>query len=150
MDKVATQRLGEGVFKQPKYHHVYADSKQRFTNAFGSRRPIRYGDRLFARLVRHGRTILEFVINEVSDFTEFMGELRKKAKGLKGLVKLQVRNYSRGWSLEQPLMLYTSQSSPVLSSYSNVTSASFSSADSSSAASGGLSSSRMLFPWETH
>lgn len=151
MDNVATQRLGEGVFKEPIYRHVYADSKARFTTPFGSRRPICYGDRLFARLVRHGRTLLEFVVTEVCDFTEFMGELRKKAKGLKGLVRLQVRNYSRGWSMEQPLMLYASPSS----SYAACNQQSSGCYDScftidSSFSSPSPAPSRMLFPWETH
>ncbi|MDE6027889.1 MAG: hypothetical protein K2G23_07450 [Muribaculaceae bacterium] len=123
---------------------------RRYENVFGSRHPIRYGDKIFARIVMRGRTIVEFVLNQVSDMTELLGELRKKVKGVQGLAKIYLRNYSRGWSLEKPLMLYTPQSSSSLRNHPNGTSAPFSSANSYSAASGGLSSSRMLFPWETH
>ena len=125
-------------------------STRRYENVFGSRNPIRYGDKIFARIVMRGRTIVEFVLNQVCDMTELLGELRKKVKGVQGLAKIYLRNYSRGWSLEKPLMLYVPQSSSSLRNCSNVTSAPFSSANSYSATSRGLSSSRMLFPWETH
>ncbi len=148
MDKVSTQRLGEGVLGEGHYKHVYADSRARFTTPFGSRKPIRYGDRLFARIVMRGRTVVEFVMNQVSDRTELLGELRKKVKGLRGLAQVYVRNYSRGWSIEQPLMLYTS-SGVRTSGSANVSSDLFGSALSSAAPSP-QPERRMLFPWETH
>ena len=125
-------------------------STRRYENVFGSHNPIRYGDKIFARIVMRGRTIVEFVLNQVCDMTELLGELRKKVKGVQGLAKIYLRNYSRGWSLDTPLMLYVPQSSSSLRNCSNVTSPPFPSANSYSAASSGLSSSRMLFPWETH
>ncbi|MDE6682831.1 MAG: hypothetical protein K2J87_05345 [Muribaculaceae bacterium] len=150
MDRVATLRLGEGVHGESCYKHVYADSRERFTTPFGSRKPIRYGDRLFARIVMRGRTVLEFVLNQVSDMTELLGELRKKVKGLRGLAQVYVRNYSRGWSMEQPLMLYASSCGRnIPASNSEFPSDLFS---------GGVTESstvrqperRMLFPWEVH
>ncbi|MDE6409941.1 MAG: hypothetical protein K2K81_06825 [Muribaculaceae bacterium] len=150
MDRVATLRLGEGVHGESYYKHVYADSRERFTTPFGSRKPIRYGDRLFARIVMRGRTVLEFVLNQVSDMTELLGELRKKVKGLRGLAQVYVRNYSRGWSMEQPLMLYASSCGRnIPASNSEFPSDLFS---------GGVTESstvrqpekRMLFPWEVH
>lgn len=134
MDAIAKKRLGEGVYGASKFRHVYADSQQRFSNQFGSRNPISYGDRLFARIIRKGRVLLEVVINEVCDLTEFLGELRKKATGIKGLVELYVRNYTRGWSLQQPLMLY------------GCNTFSYSAPKPARKADG----ERMLFPWETH
>ncbi len=68
--------------------------------------PICYGDRLFARLVMHGRTIVEFMVNSVNDLSELWGELRRQCRGIRGLARLYLRNASRGWSMEKPLMLY--------------------------------------------
>lgn len=67
---------------------------------------ICYGDRLFARLVMHGRTVMEFMMNSVNDLTELWGEVRRKCRGIKGLVRLYLRNASRGWSMVRPLMIY--------------------------------------------
>ena len=69
----------------------------------GTGRSICYGDRLYARLVMGGRTVVEFMISRVSDFSELLGELRRQTRGL---ARLYVRNVSRGWSMERPLMLY--------------------------------------------
>lgn len=142
MDRVSTQRLGEGVFKDPMYHHVYADSKERYTNSYGSRRPIRYGDRLFARIVMRGRTIVEFVLDRVSDMTQLLGEVRKKVKGIRGLARVYVRNYSQGWSLEQPLMLYAPR--PAYQTQTQL------SAPAQPAPAAPAPARKMLFPWETH
>ncbi|MBD5197084.1 MAG: hypothetical protein HDS89_06500 [Bacteroidales bacterium] len=76
-------------------HAVGAEDKQ-----------ISFGDRLFARLVMHGRTVLEFMLNSVNDLTELWGELRRKCRGISGLAKLYLRNASRGWSIERPMMIY--------------------------------------------
>lgn len=134
------KRLGEGVYGRSDYHHVYADSRARFSNRFGSRRPIRYGDRLFTRIMMSGKVIMEFVVNQVCDLTELLGELRKKTKGLKGLAQVYVRNYSQGWSMEQPLMLYAGSTVRMSGAHSSK-SASLSTA---------VPERPMLFPWETH
>jgi hypothetical protein len=46
------------------------------------------------------------MISRVSDFSELLGELRRQTRGCRGLARLYVRNVSRGWSMERPLMLY--------------------------------------------
>lgn len=61
---------------------------------------------MFARIVMGRRTILEFANACISDITELLGELRRLTRGLRGLVRLYVRNITRGWSIERPLMLY--------------------------------------------
>lgn len=134
MTAVEKRRLGEGVWGRASFDYRYADSANRFETPFGSRRPIKYGDKLLAKLILKGKTVIEFFISEVSDFSELMMELRKKVKGLRGLAKLYVRNYSRGWSIERPLMLYSSceKKVPVGSSLNS------------------SDRERMLFPWETH
>ncbi len=85
--------------------HSYPESAYNIST-FGSGRKICYGDKLFARLVMKGRTILEFMISQVNDFTELISELRRNCKEFKGLARLYLRNVSRGWSMERPLMLY--------------------------------------------
>ncbi|MDE7412497.1 MAG: hypothetical protein K2N05_01725 [Muribaculaceae bacterium] len=139
MTAVEKRRLGEGVYGKGYFDYVYADSRSRYENAFGSSRPIRYGDRLLARVIMGGRTMVEFFINEVSDLTELIGELRKKTKGLRGLAQLYVRNYSRGWSMEKPFMIYNgtaNRRSTSTPAYAVATPPS--------------SGKRMLCPWETH
>lgn len=74
--------------------------------ASGSNRPICFGDKIFARLILRGKTIVEFMANRVNDLTELLGELRRKCRGASGLARLYLRNMSRGWSLERPMMLY--------------------------------------------
>ena len=140
MTAVAQKRLGEGVYGEGKYHHKYADSARRFTTPFGSGKPICYGDRLFARIMMRGKVIIEFVVNQVCDLTELLGELRKKTKGIKGLAQVYVRNYSRGWSMEQPLMLYSCSTARVSAGHSTQPDSPYS----------GISEKRMLYPWETH
>lgn len=74
--------------------------------AGGDNREISYGDRLFARLVMHGKTVVEFMVNSINDLSELWGELRRKCRGVSGLAKLYLRNASRGWSMVRPLMIY--------------------------------------------
>lgn len=87
------------------------------------RKKISYGDRIFARITQNGNTIYNFVTERVGDMTEFIMEIRKALKGIKGLVMLHIRNYNQGWGEERPLMLYARENE---------------------------NRERMLFPWETH
>ena len=41
--------------------------------ASGSNRPICFGDKIFARLILRGKTIVEFMANRVNDLTELLG-----------------------------------------------------------------------------
>ena len=67
---------------------------------------MEYGDRIFARLTMGRRTVVEFMVNRVGDMGELVGELRRIVAGVRGLATLYVRNQSRGWSEERPVMLY--------------------------------------------
>lgn len=79
---------------------------RRFDRPAATSRTVRYGDRLFARIVLHGKTVAEFVNSQVNDLTELLSELRRLTRGLRGLAQLYIRNFSRGWSFERPMMLY--------------------------------------------
>lgn len=93
------------------------------------KKTISYGDRIYARITQNGRTIYNYVTEKVGSMTEFMMEIRKIMKDVKGLVMIHIRNYNQGWGDERPLMLYgTRQASPERVSQER----------------------RMLFPWETH
>ena len=109
-------------------------------------RKIDYGDKIFARLMMNGRTVVEFMINRVSDMTELIGELRHMTYGAKGLAKLYIRNQTKGWSQERPLMLYSPDFGRQTSRMGLQTVA-------SSASPFGMAVEpvrRMAFPWETH
>lgn len=72
-------------------------------------RPIRNGDIIFVRLVSSRcacNTIAEFTLKDVSDLTDIYGEIRRHTKGLQGLVRLYIRNVTRGWSFQKPFKLY--------------------------------------------
>lgn len=68
--------------------------------------PIRLGDELHVRLRFADGNEMSFSCRRASDMAELVGEVRQKARRKRGLVKMSVRNASRGWSLEKPLMLY--------------------------------------------
>lgn len=105
---------------------------------------IRKGDRIYARLVMGSRTIVELMLETVSGMTDVLGEIRKKCRSVRGLARLYVRNHSRGWAEERPLMLYSS--APVVSA------ATSGGSGFSSPFSGRARTPRphMPFPWETH
>lgn len=102
--------------------------------------PISYGDRVFARVINpQGKSICELTLEQVSDLTEVLGEVRQAMRSFRGLVRLIVRNYTRGWSKDQPMMFYGDFPHPRMTMEP---SESYGTAPSSS--------SRMLKPWETH
>lgn len=108
---------------------------------------IELGDRIFARLTMGGKTIVEFMINTVADMTQLISELRHTTSGKHGLAMLYIRNQSRGWSRERPLMLYSAQSgrkaAPVYASMSPFDRP-------SDPGSGYMQPAHVTFPWETH
>ena len=98
-------------------------SCQRFLNSYdaysrknstvvGKSHPIAYGDRIFVRLIMRGKVIVEWLLDAVKDLTELFCTLRNKCRGVSGLAKLYLRNMSRGWSEERPLMFYADGRTP--------------------------------------
>lgn len=106
-------------------------------------RMIRKGDRIFARLTMGARTVIEFMVDKVESMTDLLLEVHKAAAGIRGLCKLYVRNQSRGWAQERPLMLYGSQGGVGASSLDSRTSVGVTTSPFSYY-------SHMQFPWETH
>lgn len=101
--------------------------------------PMEYGDRVFARVMQNGRSICELTLERVANFTEVVGEIRHILRKVKGLVRVVVRNFHKGWSVERPLMLYGEFPSPRRAGMR------------ARVYTGGVETlGRMLMPWETH
>lgn len=100
----------------------------------GTGHPMKYGDKVYARLVLGGRAVAEFTTACVNDLTELFMELRRLTRGCRGLGHLFIRNMSRGWRIERPLMLYAGdrRSGSIMSAYSV------------------KAPTRQIMPWETH
>gem|GEM_PF-1252709 len=113
----------------------------------GMRNKIEKGDRIFARLTSGGKTVAEFMTSQASSMSDIIGELRHVTYGQRGLCKLYVRNHSKGWSRERPMMLY----SPEIEPRKPMEPASASLLRSASASAAMLTSRpHTIFPWETH
>ncbi|MCM1005372.1 MAG: hypothetical protein NC402_03645 [Prevotella sp.] len=67
---------------------------------------ISYTDKVYARLTLAGRVVAEFTRDRISDFSSLLLLLRAMTPSRKGLARLTVRNMTRGWRLERPMMLY--------------------------------------------
>lgn len=75
----------------------------------GASRRICYGDRIFVRVVdlqRGWSEVANFLLTDVADLSEVYGELRHRTMGRKGLVRVTIRNASRGWTFDQTIKLY--------------------------------------------
>lgn len=117
--------------------------------------PVAFGDRIYARLMSGGRTLMEFSTQSINDLSELWGLLRRQTAGLRGLVRLYIRNMSRGWSLDRPLMLYSPRAFSHRAPITERTAASapapaYSSAAYPSAAYPSSSCAQTIMPWHTH
>ena len=65
-----------------------------------------YGDRMSVRVVIDGQTAMQYETRHVADMTDLMGDLRRRARGMRGLAAVYVRNHDRGWTQERHIMLY--------------------------------------------
>lgn len=106
-------------------------------SASQSGRVIRFGDRIYVRLTSGGRTLCSFGVDKVATLTDLIAEVRRAARGHRGLTMMHIRNASRGWSMERPLMLY-----PPQEGYGRTSPQTYPVQ--------GRTSGRMPFPWETH
>ena len=66
---------------------------------------IRLGDKIFARVTRNGKTILDFVTENVGSMKELISRIRESIKGIHGVVMIHVRNFHQGWGEERPLLI---------------------------------------------
>lgn len=111
------------------------------------RNKIEKGDRIFARLTSGGKTVAEFMTNQASGMSDIIGELRHVTYGRRGLCKLYVRNHSKGWSQERPMMLYSPETE-IRESADRLAEVRLQSVSASAAML--ISRPHTIFPWETH
>lgn len=72
----------------------------------GDTRDICFSDQVYASLTLGGRVIAEITRDGISNFSALLAMLRARVPSCQGLARLCVRNMTRGWRLERPLMLY--------------------------------------------
>lgn len=65
-----------------------------------------YGDRISVRVVVECKTVFQYQTRQVADMTDLTGDLRQRAKGMKGLATVTIRNHDRGWMRELHIKLY--------------------------------------------
>lgn len=107
-----------------KVNRSFSPSSHSHSLPSGMGRRIQFGDKIFIRLeqARLGtRTLAEFTLTDVNDLSEIYGELRLRTRAYRGLARLYVRNISRGWSFQQPFMLYGDTSRPASAMAASVT-----------------------------
>ena len=102
---------------------------------------ITFGDKIFARVTRNGRTIFNYVTEKVANMSQLISELRFAMKDFQGLVMIHIRNYNQGWGDERPLMLYAETQRNLRVFNANHPEISQPRQEPGR---------RMLFPWETH
>ncbi|MCM1319619.1 MAG: hypothetical protein NC217_04490 [Muribaculaceae bacterium] len=73
---------------------------------------IAYTDCIYARLTLAGRVIVEFTKDRITDLSALLSQLRAMTPTRHGLAKLTIRNMTRGWRIERPLMLYADPCCP--------------------------------------
>ena len=83
-----------------------------FTPPAPEKRTVSPGDRVFVRLTMNSGETIEFYTLSANGLTEVLGEVRRRARHLRGLGKVWIRNTSCGWATERPLRLYGSSWTP--------------------------------------
>ena len=66
---------------------------------------ISLNDRIYVKLVLNGVTLIETVRDNIADYTSLIALVREAGRCYKGLARMIVRNMSRGWSVQRPLLL---------------------------------------------
>ncbi len=66
---------------------------------------ISLNDRIYVKLVLNGVTLIETVRDNIADYTCLLSLLREAGRCYKGLARMIVRNISRGWAVQRPLLL---------------------------------------------
>lgn len=114
-----------------------SETQRRIEIPGGTGHPITLGDKIMVRIEMPRGEWMSFSSCDLADMTEILGEVRRRTRGMSGLVKMCVRNASEGWRLERPLRLYPESFGP--RGFGNVR-----------RHEPAVASPRMLMPWETH
>lgn len=65
-----------------------------------------YGDRMSVRVIIDGQPAMQYETQQAADMTDLIGDLRRRASGMRGLAVVYIRNHDRGWTRERRIMLY--------------------------------------------
>ena len=65
-----------------------------------------YGDRIAVRVMVDGQCAMQYETHQAADMTDLIGDLRLRARGMRGLAVVYIRNRDRGWTRERRIMLY--------------------------------------------
>lgn len=63
-------------------------------------------DRVYVKLVLNGVTLIEMVKDDIADITSLLMFVRSETRSYKGLARMIVRNISKGWSMQRPLLIH--------------------------------------------
>ena len=66
---------------------------------------INYNDVIYATLTQRGNVIASVKMCGVTSFEFLLRQLRNIVSGCVGMVTLQIRNYSQGWSQNKKLVI---------------------------------------------
>lgn len=68
---------------------------------------IKSTDIVFATVISRGRTVARVTLSGMTSVNDVMLNLSQRLAGLKGLMTLQLRNFTQGWSSRSALNLST-------------------------------------------
>ena len=71
---------------------------------------INYNDVIYATLTRCGNVIASVKMRGMTSFESILRQIRKIVVESVGLVTLQIRNYSQGWSQNKTLVIGANES----------------------------------------
>ena len=86
--------------------HIYTSRSVRRVAVGRTDSLMSYGDKISVRVVAGGQRVMEYETKQVADMTDLTGDLRRRAKGMQGLIVVYIRNHDRGWTRERRIMLY--------------------------------------------
>ncbi|MBD5267420.1 MAG: hypothetical protein HDS41_04440 [Bacteroides sp.] len=67
---------------------------------------IHASDVIFATLIQHGRQIGSFRLSGISSLSDIIDNVRSKAARVPGIVTLQLRNGTQGWTHRHPCIIF--------------------------------------------
>lgn len=104
-----------GYTTQSSSYRSYQSNRTLRSGSMRRNQPISYTDRIYARLTMAGHVLVEFTRDKISGYSALLSQMRALTPQSRGLARLTVRNMTRGWSEQRPLMLYGDDSSGVRS-----------------------------------
>ncbi len=67
---------------------------------------IHSSDVIFATLIQHGRQIGSYRLSGISSLSDIINDVRNRAARVTGIVTLQLRNGTQGWTHRHPCIIF--------------------------------------------